>query len=620
METMEYLNFNCVHYLKNATSFLDMVYIAPNIKNSIAYSPPDLLHTFMCGLFKNVTLWVITIVINISKLKRQSYEFSQYIFDSRIASLKDICKICNVTMSYFRKGITFLSKNKSNKEKSYSTSGAGGLRSCEFVALVLQFFFAVGVDGVVLPITPNFEISSGNVTGNVTKIVLSCIITLLDAYFSIRMSPVTRRKLNFIETKINKMSKHFIILYQCMQKLCGVTQLDLPHSRKLHSVVCSVIPFMNYFGTMLKADTSSYESVHRVMTVGVWKKTSKRYDSMNEEMAKQSLLQNYFYTNELLNAIASNSIVNHVIKFGPYIAPSTVIITKINNHSSYSLHINDNDLLDCKSKPLHNILFGSSLSVDSFTQYCRSKLGEENWEMLKYNRNCSLKIIQGISIEGNEDTKLGKIMLYATNTFKNKRHRYSFISVMISDAHQPAQTLCFVQFSMLNETNDAHVYYYAIIRYLMPAIDVQQHIYNIITTIDSPFKLYEWEWSYTRKNGRRVKGPIIMDIIEVETIVSPAFVIPVFIDCTTIADCHLPSYTDRFWYADHKFFDRSDWDDIILQQEIDDNNEDNSTDYPDIYNASDNSRNLDMNNIDSNRVIIIAFIVTIRAIKFLHLI
>ena len=48
-----------------------------------------------------------------------------------------------------------------------------------------------------------------------------------------------------------------------------------PQSRKLYVACCCIIPFLKTFGCIIKADTTSYESVHRTMTVGVWQKLVK---------------------------------------------------------------------------------------------------------------------------------------------------------------------------------------------------------------------------------------------------------------------------------------------------------------------------------------------------------
>jgi hypothetical protein len=551
----------------------------------------------MCGLFKNVTLWIISIIFQVSKNKNNTtFRFSQNIFDSRIASFRYICKVKNVTISYFRKGITFLSKHKSKKQKSSSTGGAGGLRSCDFVNIVLQSFFAIGIDGSVLPITPKYKISEQYTVGNVTKIVLSCIITLFDAYFAIQMSPITQDRLTLIKFKLNKMSKHFILMYQLNLKFCDQKHIDLPHSRKLHAAVCNIIPFLSHFGSVRKADTSSYESVHRVMTVGAWIKTSKRYESMNEEMAKQSLAQNYYYTNELLAAISNNNIVEYIQKFGPYIPPTVVIIKKVHIYQSFSLQIDINNNLFCDEENIDDVLLGSSVDINKLVRYTKRVLDTENWNRVKNYDNCVLNIVQSISIEGNKESQAGKIILYATNKFKNKRPRYSFVSVNICEGTQPAQILCFLEYiDYLNETQK----YYAIIRYMMPVKENTKKNDNFIESIDSPFKLYEWEWNHLIRNRQRVRGNIITAIVEADTIVDTAFIIPVYTKNTTVPDCGNPEYNDRFWYGDKQFFDRSGWDDILLQDEIENDNE-NNDEIPGIYIVRDDNNDNIVTNIDSN--------------------
>ena len=228
----------------------------------------------------------------------------------------------------------------------------------------------------------------------------------------------------------------------------------------------------------------------------------------------------------------------------------------------------------------------------------RQFLGLDKWNLLKLNNNSYVNIVQCISIEGNKNSKVGKIILYATNSFKNKRRRYSYVSVKITDSNKPAQLLCLLEYF---SGEDNVTTYYAIIRYLMPVRNNVPTYINILTSIDSPFKLYEWEWDYfINRMNRRVKGPFYTSIIEVDTIVGAAFIIPVYMKTSTIPDCHIPNYEDRFWYADGQFFDRSGWDDIQLQNEVLENNDIND-DINEIHFPQFNNLYLNNNNdIDSN--------------------
>ena len=141
-DALKYLKQNSIHNSLNVTANIPMGNCDANHMNSIFFTPADLLHTFDAGLFKCIDLWIITIIINISKLGGK-YTFSPGLLDSRLISFRDFAKVPNITNTYFRKGICYISENKSNKEKGQTTGGAGGFRSVEYVTLALQLFIAV---------------------------------------------------------------------------------------------------------------------------------------------------------------------------------------------------------------------------------------------------------------------------------------------------------------------------------------------------------------------------------------------------------------------------------------------------------------------------------------------
>ena len=83
-------------------------------------------------------------IVSISKLnKTGKYLFATAILDMRLASFKHFSKVPNVSLYYFKKGISFIMKYKGNKEQMQSTGGAGGFRSVEYVTLLIQMFMAV---------------------------------------------------------------------------------------------------------------------------------------------------------------------------------------------------------------------------------------------------------------------------------------------------------------------------------------------------------------------------------------------------------------------------------------------------------------------------------------------
>ena len=110
-----------LHYESNATfEGVPMGGFSANERNHVYRSPCDLLHTWECGVIKNLVLWTVSIVINISTLDPK-YKFSKAILDERVASNKYWVKLPNVTTSYFSNGVCWISKDKTRKEKSNST-------------------------------------------------------------------------------------------------------------------------------------------------------------------------------------------------------------------------------------------------------------------------------------------------------------------------------------------------------------------------------------------------------------------------------------------------------------------------------------------------------------------
>ena len=207
---------------------------------------------------------------------------------------------------------------------------------------------------------------------------MAAISSLLDCYFEVRRSPITDTVLLSMQRKISTMKTHFISLNQLMKQMAGKV-ITLPNSRKLHAIGCNLIPFLKAFGQVLKADTTSYESVHRFMTVAIWHMTSKKNISMYEEMANQSIELTYASTIEFLEAVQKNEIHKYIKRRGPPTSPEEATITAITNLKSWKLTFSnaENELV-CHDHSLDSILRPSSTAVNEFTtgftQYC-----EEEW-------------------------------------------------------------------------------------------------------------------------------------------------------------------------------------------------------------------------------------------------
>ena len=83
----------------------------------------------------------------------------------------------------------------------------------------------------------------------------------------------------------------------------------------------------------------------------------------------------------------------------------------------------------------------------------------------------SVTLLQGISIEGNRESKLGKVLLYATNNYVMKRERFDSVVLLMTDDdgrqyYQCAQLLVLLRVDTFDQQQTT---YRAIVRYLQSA-------------------------------------------------------------------------------------------------------------------------------------------------------
>ena len=320
---------------------------------------------------------------------------------------------------------------------------------------------------------------------------------MLDCYFAVQASPMTEDKIDNIRRKLVMMYRHFIAFYQLMHKFCSLPGDKLPGSRKLHAIVCNIPSFLTGFGAIDKGDTASYESVHRAMTVGVWHDTSKRVSTMNIEMAKQSLLHNYNTFNDFIYAFTTDDLATYIRDRGPPYHPDEVEYSRMNNMAAISILYDvtadvmsdDEDTYQAVLRSAHND--NDTVSFDFRTQH------EDTWESIRQGSS-TLLLVHGISIHGNVESKLGKIHLYATNSFHGKSSRYDYVLVQLDEgAVQPAQLL--LLFELTNSITQ-EITYFAHVRYLQ-LVTKTKHLPS--KSYLFPFQMYEWEYKYGGGRGNR---------------------------------------------------------------------------------------------------------------------
>ena len=116
-------------------------------------------------------------------------------------------------------------------------------------------------------------------------------------------------------------------------------------------------------------------------------------------------------------------------------------------------------------------------------------------------------------------------------------------------------------FKLANNTNTKFKYI-ALVRYMAEVKESSRPP----AIIQYPFTLYTWETTSVLREGRRINVPVT-GIIDISTIISPAFIVPAFAGSMQPSPSN-PKLTDKFWYMDRKFCDRAGWDNI---NDIDDN-------------------------------------------------
>ncbi len=112
---------------------------------------------------------------------------------------------------------------------------------------------------------------------------------------------------------------------------------------------------------------------------------------------------------------------------------------------------------------------------------------------------------------------------------------------------------------LLNHNNEA-ITYYAVVRYLKPSKN-QPH-----PNIECPFTMYDWEYNHIGRGHTR--PTVLIQMINVESIASVAFITPVMSTKRNSPDYNNPLQSDLFWYMDRKFCDRAGWDEINRQMLI----------------------------------------------------
>ena len=95
-----------------------------------------------------------------------------------------------------------------------------------------------------------------------------------------------------------------------------------------------------------------------------------------------------------------------------------------------------------RTHAFERLLRNAALKQTVFPNVVREGLQfyDQAWHSLK-NRDSKLEVVEAISIEGNEDKRLGNVVLFATDNYQNKGPRFDCVIISFHDGTQPAQLL-----------------------------------------------------------------------------------------------------------------------------------------------------------------------------------
>jgi len=583
----------------NIHPFVSPFHDAPMGENGNIYNatPPDLLHLFCAGLMKSCTAWITTIISAVHKDSSGLYRANCSVFDKRISCFPYVSEMPHLYWTRFKGGLMQFSR-KNKKEKEMATGSFGSFRSTTFISALFQSYYAIGFQGDVLPNDRNFvfrnpiqDVKLGNVTGKVQR----AIVSLLDCYFECKRKVWTEENLKFLERKLKLMYLHVGLLWELKQAVLISSERKLPKMKNLHKHFHFPM-FIANMGSLNKCDTSTYESLHKEVTTGMWRNTSRRHGSLIYEMTNLCIRK--YHQRQL-------TLMENMLRYGSayaktlrgYIAPEGVIFDRVKNIRSFRFYISESESIsgvDCWNdicrhaylpdpnafitKVLRDLksVLQDDYSIDLAHDICRFKDDKKPYEMM---------FVGGVSYEGSDDSAIGKGTLYATpiygkqQDFVNPANKARHDTVLVNfdndglDSYVPARIILMIQVNLLTDQrgieNTGEAKILLLVQYmisLQPKRDDRRK--KPKQDEDGQVMLgdaYVWD---KVAGGPARRNKFVYQLIPIQTIVRPVFVANRFW-CTANDEYNVlrpNSAEDLFYVLDRKFFDRSGWEQLTTSE------------------------------------------------------
>jgi len=593
---------NNIKYLKaqNIHPFVNPFFFAPMgdpSNNIFRATPPDLLHNFCAGLMKSLVKSIISIIYAVSKIN-EAYVAAANMFDWRIMNFGYVTEeMPHVHWTYFKEGIMrYIATNTA--ERSHSTGSFGGYKSTSFISLLIQMHYAIGHDSKILP-GANFVLNKDNQIVDIQGRVQRAICSVLDCYFDGKRAKWDDKALAMFSKKVKNLYTHYMLVWDLNVSLLSfnMAHTKICKQRNPHKIF-HLEDTIRYYGSLNHCDTSSWESIHRSVTKGVYSSTSKRNKTTCLEMLLKYNLNNH---SKHLHRIAkihleSNKIVDFMkperhddcIHFSPLDHHTKVPF--ILNYSTRELQMNTSWDRVTTYEPINTVSKFLAILYELDFASAISHGSDIDWRNEETMSKYLTKFVRAIKYESDSKTSLGIGKLFATprgniyDVGNENKPKYDFalvrINVDLSLDDSDRDSLSDGR-SRRSKRGDDRMTTTVLLKLLVFILiekkettghTPENHIFclgqelypksGIVKNKKTPCLGKQFCWAAHPLSKTKFK----YHLIPVESIIRIVLVVPTF--KSSPYKSNKPKHDDTFHVLDRIFFDRTGWDEDVVQEEF----------------------------------------------------
>jgi len=246
--------------------------------------------------------------------------------------------IPHVYWDYLPDGIfKFMSSKQDKKSKEQTTGSFSGFKSSSFIGILLQVHFVIGWNGNILPNINNYFHNQTNL-GNINNIIQIAILLALDVYFQLKMHPISQININALKTTIKSMQAHVMSVWFIKQTILDSKRTN-HKSINMHKIIH--MHLYTYYGSYLKFDTACFESSHKVLTKGIYNKTSRQTNIFHQEMLIKSIEHDIHQQYSFIRNALTVQVEDHLNLFKIPTMTESITFTLIYNLPYFQLRFSD---------------------------------------------------------------------------------------------------------------------------------------------------------------------------------------------------------------------------------------------------------------------------------------